>query len=311
MRAVARTAASHVVRLVAVVLGVTTMLFGLSRLAGNPAELYAPPAATQEMIDASAARMGLDRPLGVQFLDALTAPFRLDFGNSYLFEKPVLEIALQRIGPSLLVIVLSLVVAAAVALVVGLIAALKPTRWQGRLVMLTSYVMQAVPYFWMSAVLVLLFGIRWKILPATGSDGWKTLVIPVATLGLFGYATLARLVRGQLLDVFRQDFVVTARSKGIGRRRIVLQHALPVASPPLLAWLGIQFAFMMGSLLVLEPLLNRQGLGSLLVQAVTNRDFPIVQVCVVLVAVVITTVNAALDIVVRVIDPRVAAGVRR
>lgn len=294
-----------IARLIAVVLGVTTLLFILSRLSGDPAALYSVPEATPEMLELTRQRMGLNDPLFVQYLRALTAPFTLSFPNSYLFQGPVLGEAVSRLSGSAIVVMISLVLSSLFAGIVGLIGSLYPSRLAGRIALMTSYITQAVPYFWFTLILVLVLAIKLGVLPATGNQGWRSFVIPIATLSVMGYSTMSRLARGQLLDAYGESFILTARSKGVAPAKVLFGHAMPAAAPPLLAWLGIEFSFMVSSLLIIEPILNFNGIGSFLISGVNTRDFPVVQVSVVLIATAITLVNGLMDFIVTLIDPRV------
>ncbi|SDT36832.1 ABC transporter permease [Actinoplanes derwentensis] len=297
--------------MVLVVAGVTTFLFALSRLSGDPAQIFSPPEASDAVVAATRERLGLDAPLWQQYADAITGAFQFDFGTSFAFRTPAGQLALERLGPSLTVVLPALLLAFLLALAIGTFAALYPTRLRGRVAMAGAFVTDGVPFFLVAFVLVLVFAIWLRWVPATGSTGLISLVIPVAVLTIHAVSTLSRLVRGQLLDALATGPVVTARSKGLPPRTILLQHAFPIALPPVLAWLGIQFSFMFSALLVLEPILNYGGLGGLLVRSVTNRDFPVVQACVFVIAVLITLANIGTDMIVRLLDPRLRAGVSR
>lgn len=299
-----RYVVNRLLLLIVVAVGVTTLLFVLSLLSGDPASLFAPPSASPEVIEQTRERLGLDRSWFIQYLDALVSAFTLDFGQSFAFRQPAFGMVVDALGPSLLIILPALTVAVLVALAVGTWAALRPTRASGRLIMLVAFITEGVPYFWAALMLVLLLAINWQLVPATGSDGITALVIPVIVLGVLGFSTLARLVRGQLLDAFAQPPVLTARSKGVSPRSVLIRHAFPLAIPPLVAWMGILFSFMFGALLVLEPILDYDGVGALLVRGVSGRDFPLVQASVFAIAILITLVNILIDVVVRIIDPR-------
>lgn len=287
-----------------VAVGVSTLLFALTRLSGDAAALMSPADASPEVIEATRVRLGLDQPLTVQYLSTIASAFTLDFGQSFMFGVPASQMVFERLGPSLWIVLPSLAIALLAALAIGIGAALRPTKPSGRSLMVVTFVLDGVPYFWLALLLVLVFSINLKLLPATGNAGFASLVIPWTVLSVYGLATLSRLVRGQLLDAFTEGHVATARSKGIGPARVLFQHALPTALPPVLAWLGIQFSLMFSALLILEPLLNYNGLGALLVRSVTNRDFPVLQASVFSLAVLITVMNILMDTVVRMIDPR-------
>lgn len=292
-------------KLITVIIGVTTLLFILSQFAGDPATLYSEPSAPEEVLVKTRERMGLNDPILIQYLRALKAPFLLSFEHSYAFQGPVLGVALKHLATSSMLIFLSLALSVVIATTVGLIAALNPSRWIGRVVLVSTYVTQAIPYFWLAILLVLFLAVRNNFLPATGSEGWMAYVIPVFVLSVYGYSTLARLARGQLLDAFGQEFVTTARSKGLRPLKIITRHAFPAGAGPVLAWIGIEFSFLISALLVLEPLLNFNGVGTFLINGVRLRDFPVVQVSVILIAVSIATVNAVLDAVAKLFDPRI------
>lgn len=287
-----------------VAVGVSTLLFVLSRASGDPAVLLSPADASPETVEATRQRLGLDQPLVMQYLSTVAAAFTLDFGDSFMFGVPAAQLVFDRIGPSLWIVLPALSLALLAALAIGIGAALRPTRLSGRALMVATFVIDGIPYFWLALLLVLVFAIGLQVLPATGNAGFASLIIPWTVLSLYGLATLSRLVRGQLLDAFTEGHVATARSKGVGPARVLLQHALPTALPPVLAWLGIQFSLMFSALLILEPLLNYDGLGALLVRSVNNRDFPVVQASVFGLAVLITAMNILMDMIVRMIDPR-------
>jgi peptide/nickel transport system permease protein len=290
--------------IVLVAFGVSTLLFVLARLSGDPAELLSPPEASAAVVEATRDRLGLDAPLLVQYADALRASFTLDFGQSFAFHQPAAQMVFERLGPSLWIVFPAIALAVLLSFGIGIVAALRPSRLSGRLLMAGTFVMGSVPYFWMALLLVLLFAVNLQWLPATGSSGLTSLVVPVAVLTIAAVSTSARLTRGQLLDSFGEGYVLTARSKGIAPWRVLLGHALPGALPPMLAWLGIEFSFLFSSLLILEPLLGYNGLGALLIRSVTNQDFPLVQASVFCMAMLITLVNIGMDVIVRLIDPR-------
>ncbi|WP_150241073.1 ABC transporter permease [Nocardiopsis quinghaiensis] len=290
--------------IVFVAVGVSTLLFVLVRLSGDAAALMAPADASPEVIASTRARFGLDQPLAVQYLNTVTANFTLDFGQSFMFSLPASQMVFERLGPSLWIVLPPLVISLLGALSIGIYASLRPSRLSGRSLMVVTFLFDGVPYFWLAMLLVLVFSINLQWLPATGNAGFSALVIPWTVLSIYGLATLSRLTRGQLLDAFTEGHVITARSKGLSPARVLLLHALPTALPPVLAWLGIQFSLMFSALLILEPLLNYNGLGALLVGSVSNRDFPVIQASVFSLAVLITVMNILMDTIVRTVDPR-------
>jgi ABC-type dipeptide/oligopeptide/nickel transport system permease component len=289
--------------------GVATFLFILSRLAGDPAMLFAPPEATEEQITQTRIRLGLDRPVLVQYAQTIVGAFTLNFGNSYAFQRDAFEIVSSRIGPSLEIIVPALVIGVLLAFTLGIYAALKASKVRGRFMMTLAFIIDGIPYFLLALILILVFAIGLQWLPATGSEGLRSRILPIAVLAIGAVATLARLVRGQMIDALNTGAIQSARAKGVRPASIVFRHALPLAIPPLIAYMGILFSIMFGSLLILEPIFNYAGIGSLLVRSVTTRDFTLVQGAVFCIALLVTLVNMAADAVVRIVDPRLRSEV--
>lgn len=290
--------------LMIVIVGVASFLFVLSRFAGDPAVLMSPPEATDSMIDATRERLGLNLPLAVQFGKALGGVLTLDFGVSFISRQDAFSQVLSRVGASMAIIVPSLLLSTLIAVVMGTYAALHQAQKRGRALMTAAFIVGGIPYFFLAMVLILIFAIRLNWLPATGSRGVASLVLPVTVLTVQGFATLSRLTRGQMIDALGQISITMAKSKGLRPSVILLQHAAPLAVPPLMAFTGIMFSLMIGSLLILEPTFNYAGIGALLISSVSARDFPTVQACIFVIAILITLVTIAMDALVRLIDPR-------
>jgi ABC-type dipeptide/oligopeptide/nickel transport system permease component len=294
----------RVVLMVIVLWGVTTLLFFIMRLSGDPAELFAPQEATPEQIEALRVELGLDGPLWQQYLNMLVGTATLDFGNSFAYRQDALGLILERLGPSMMVILPTLALTVVLAFITGIYAALNQGRARGRSLMTVVFILDAVPYFVVALLFVLLVSIRLQWLPASGNTDGRGLIIPVVALAVGGFATLARLVRGQMIDALGQTSVQMARSKGISPMRVLFGHAFPLAMPPLVSYMGIMFSFLLGSLIILETMFNLSGIGAVLVRAVQNRDFALVTAAVFLMAFLITLVNMLAEFIVTVIDPR-------
>ena len=174
-------------------------------------------------------------------------------------------------------------------------------------VMVAAFFGQAVPFFWLALILVLIFAVKLHVLPATGSlqsVGWTALILPVVALVVPNVATLSRLVRGQVVDVLAQPFVVTATSKGLPFRKVMRRHVIPNAVPPIISWIAIQFSFLLGATIIIEPIFNYQGIGTLMIQAVTNGDYSIVEAGVFFFALFVIGANLAADMLNHSLDPR-------
>ena len=299
----------HILRLVVVTVGISIFLFVLSRLSGDPASVLSDPNASAETLAATRVRFGLDRPILIQLLDAIRAPLTFDFPKSYSYGGPVADLAVERGIRSLIIVLSALVISACFALIAGIVGALNPARLLGRAALFSSYFTAAVPYFVAALMLILVFALKLQWLPATGNSGWQSYVIPVMAIATMGYATTSRLIRGQLLDTFNRDHILMARSKGVAPHKVLFRHALPIAAPPLTAWMGVEFSLMAGATLIIEPLVNFDGIGSMLISGVQARDFPLIQVVVLILAVAITTVNALFDVANKLIDPRIGRDV--
>lgn len=294
------------------IFGILSILFVLLHSSGDPALLLAGPSPDRQVIAALHHRLGLDAPPWQQYLSFLGGAVHLSFGDSYLFNKAALPVVFAALPTSLLLVVTAQLVAVILAFAVGTFAAVRGSalsRW----VMVTAFFGQSVPFFWLALILVLLLGLEWRLLPPTGTlqtQGWSALVLPVAAICIPNVATLSRLVRGQVLDVLAQPYVTTAISKGLSFPVVLFRHVLPNAVPPIISWIAIQFSFLLGATIILEPIFNYQGMGILMIQAVNGRDFAIVESGVFLFSTLVIGANLLGDVVNRTLDPRLRHAVR-
>ncbi len=294
------------------IFGILTVLFVLLHASGDPALVLAGPQSDPQVIGALHHRLGLDRPLGVQYLDFLQGAVHLYFGDSYLFNRSALPVVVSAFPESLLLVLVAQAIALALAFAVGTYAAVRQSA-TSRWVMVIAFLGQAVPFFWLALLLVLVIALTFHLLPPTGSiqtDGLRALILPVAAITIPNVATVSRLVRGQVLDVLAQPYVVTAVSKGLRFSRVLLRHALPNAVSPIISWVAIQFSFLLGATIILEPIFNYHGMGSLMIQAVTGRDFSIVEAGVFLFSIFVIGANLLADVANRMLDPRLRHATR-
>jgi peptide/nickel transport system permease protein len=298
----------QVVRLTLVVLGVLTIVFGLMYLSGDPVAVLAPPDATQEDLAELRRLLGFDRPLGVQYLDFLAHAVRGDFGTSVRYQVPALPFVLSRLPATALLAGAALVWMLAIAIPTGILSALRPGTWIDTVSRLTALAGQSLPSFWLGIVLIFVFAVQLRVLPVSGLDGWRSLVLPSFTLGVIQAATLSRVLRSSLLDALQRDYVRTARSKGLRGRAVIVKHALRNATIPALAILGVQIGFLLSGAVVVEQVFAYPGMGRLVLQAVGNRDVPVVQAFVFVTAIVVALVNLLLDVVYTLVDPRIRYG---
>jgi peptide/nickel transport system permease protein len=303
------------------VLLVATLLFAsfvvlavLEVLPGNAAQTMLGASATPEAVAALSHKLGLDQPFLARYASWIGGALQGDLGQSYAYNSPILPLILQRLTVSGPLALLSMVIASLVALTAGVYAAERRGRIGDAAVMAASQVGLAVPNFWFGIVLVLVFAVHWRIAPAGGFPGWSdpwralsALILPALALGLVQAAILTRVTRSALLEALNEDFMRTARAKGLSRRAALWRHALPNAMPPILTILGLQFANLVAGAVVVENVFVLPGLGRLIVQSIANRDVLVVENCVMGLAAFVIALNAVVDLAAAAIDPRLRA----
>ncbi len=290
---------------VLVLLGVAALVFCSLFLTGDPAALMMPPDASRAEIAAFRHAMGFDDPLAVQFLRYLLAALRGDFGISLRFHQPVLGLILERLPATALLAVTALGWSTIAGFVFGIVAAVNAGKWSDLAVRLIALSGQAIPVFWLGLLLILVVSLHWHWLPTGGYGTPAHLVLPALSLGAYYMSAVTRLVRVSLIETLRQDYVRTARAKGLRERRVVIRHALRNALAPVLTVQAMQFASLLGGALVTELIFAWPGIGRLAVQALQNRDFPLVQAIVLLAATTFVVVNMLVDVAYAVLNPRV------
>ena len=293
----------------AVLLGVATLVFGLVHVAGDPLAGLVPPGSSPEQTAAIRRQYGLDRSLPEQYLTFLGRAVQGDFGDSWRQGRPALAAVLDRLPATLALTAAAVALALLFGGVVGLAAGTGRGRAVGAGATAFALLGQALPGFWLGTVLILVFAVRLGWLPPSGLDGPSSLVLPAVTLAAYPAATIARLLRASLADTLRQDYVRTARGKGLPRAVVARRHALRNAVLPVLAFVGVQAGFLLGGAVVVESVFAYPGVGRLALGAVADRDLPLIQAFVVVVAAVIVGVNALVDLIARLLDPRLRSGV--
>lgn len=291
----------------------TLLVFGvLEAVPGDPALMMLGEGAQPEAVLALRHRMGLDRPMPMRYLAWAGGLLRGDLGTSLTYDRPVAGLVAERLVITLPLAGMALALSALIAVPLGLMAAARHGRAGDWAVMAFGQLGVAIPAFWFAILLILLFSVRLGWFSAGGFPGWeggagpalKALLLPAVALALPEAAILSRITRSAALDTLREDYVRTARAKGLGRVRVLVGHVLPNALIPVATILGLQFAFLIGGAVVVENVFTLPGLGRLLFQAISQRDLIVVRSVVVLLAVMVVLVNAAVDIAYAVIDPR-------
>ncbi len=283
----------------------------LEILPGNAAQTMLGASATPEAVAALAHKLGLDQPFATRYAAWILGALHGDFGMSYAYNSPIRDLIAQRLAVSAPLALLSMAIAAAMALVAGVYAAERRGRPGDAAVMAASQVGLSIPNFWLAIVLVLLFAVHWRIAPAGGFPGWSdpwrafaALILPAISLGVVQAAILTRVTRSALLEALNEDFIRTARAKGLSRRATLWRHALPNAMTPILTIMGLQFANLIAGAIVVENVFVLPGLGRLIVQSIANRDALVVEDCVLLLAAFVIALNFVVDLACAAIDPR-------
>jgi peptide/nickel transport system permease protein len=288
-----------------VAIGVSLVVFGLVHLSGDPVLLMVSSDAPPDVVATTRHALGFDRPLHEQFTDYVTRAARGDLGVSLRSNLPVAALIRERLPATVELTVAALLLAAIVAIPAGIVSAVKRGSALDRLAMVGAVAGQAVPIFWLALLLIAFFGVYLRWLPVFGRGSLAHLVLPAVSLSTVILGRLARLVRSSMLEVLGQDYVRTARAKGVGEIRVLAGHALKNAAIPIVTLLGLQFAQLLGGAVVTETIFAWPGIGRLVVEAIFNRDFPVVQGVVLVVSLIFVAVNLLVDLAYAALDPRI------
>jgi len=285
--------------------GVIVVVFFLARLTGSPASLYLPESATQEQIDEFNRINGLDQPLLVQFWDFLVGAVRLDFGASIWQRRPALEAALDALPPTLALAGIALALSLIIALALGAIAAVYRFRLPDRVITVVTLTISSIPDFWFALVGILIFAVQMGLVPTSGYATPAAWILPTATVMLAPVGVLTQVVRGSMIDALGAGYVQNARARGFDKTRLVLRHAMRNASLPIVSVAGDRAAGMVNGSIIVGSVFAFPGIGVLIMGAVLNRDFAVIQASVFVVGVGVILVNIVVDALYAVIDPRV------
>ena len=297
----------RVAQAIPVLLGITLFTFLMAHLTpGDPVYIFAGDRPiTEERAAQIRHQYGLDKPLWVQYRDYMADLLRGDLGSGLHSKRPVWETIREAMWPTIQLTLAGLVVAVLFGVTLGILAAISHNTWLDTGAMVFALLGVSMPIFYLGLLLLFAFSFNIHLFPATGTGGWKHLVLPAIAVGFASSAYIARLVRSSMLEVLRQDFVVTARAKGLVERVVVARHALKNALIPVITFLGIQLAGLLTGAVVTETVFSRPGLGRVAVTAINNRDFPLIQGTVLITAVIYVLVNLIVDLSYAVIDPRI------
>ncbi len=303
-----RYIARQLTQLVVVIIGISLLAFSILHVIGDPVLLLLPQNAGKEEYERYHKLLGLDKPLHVQYWKFVSRAIQGDFGKSWYTSTPAFALVLERMPPTLYLTFAGLAAAMLIALPLGIVAALRRHSFVDNLCTMLAVAGQAVPIFWLGIMLIIVFAVRLKALPASGYGTWQHFLMPAFSLGTFLAPVTMRLVRSGVIEVMNMEYIKTARAKGVAERMVVIKHAFRNACIPVITVVGLQFGQLLGGAIVTETVFAWPGVATLTVESIRNQDFPVVQCAVVLLALVIVTVNLIVDVIVGLIDPRIRVG---
>jgi peptide/nickel transport system permease protein len=290
---------------VLVLFGVSVVVFLILHLTGDPAALLLPPDASAEDVARFRKAMGFDDPVFVQYVRFLKGALRGDFGESVRHGEPAMDLVLERLPATFELAGAGLLLALCLAIPAGIISAVKRNTPIDYVATVVALMGQAMPTFWLGIMLILVFSVRLSWLPSSGRGDLQHLILPAVTLGLFTTARITRLTRSGMLEVLGQDYIRTARAKGVSEQPVVWKHALKNAAIPIVTIVGIELGTLLGGSVITEIIFAWPGVGRLSVQAIFNRDYPVVQAAVFILASTFVFLNFLVDIAYTWLDPRI------
>ncbi len=299
---------SRIGQSILVLLGVLVLVFFMLRITGNPAALLLPKEASPEQVAAFKAKLGLDRPLPIQFLRFAQSALTGDFGNSLRYRTDALDLILERLPATVELASAALLLAILIAVPLGLVGGSNPGSLWDSVARTLGLLGQSIPNFWLALLLIILFAVKLNWLPSFGRDSWQSVVLPAVALGLAPMGQLVRLTRAAVLEIRGTDYVRTAYSKGLPTRLVYVRHILRNAAIPLISVLGIQFGYLLGGSIYIETIFSWPGIGNLVAEAVSVRDFTLVQAIAVFSSLVVILLNLLTDILYALVDPRIRYG---
>ncbi len=293
---------------VIVIWGISLITFSLLHMFRDPVLILLPPEATKEEVETLRREMGLDRPLAVRYVKFLSGMVRGDFGKSFVTQRPALSLVLERMPMTLWLAASGLLLAIIVSIPLGVLAAVRRNRAADHSASIFAVLGQAMPLFWLDIMLIIIFAVKLRLLPASGAGSFKHVILPAAGIAVSLLPILMRLTRSRMIEILSQDYIRTARAKGLRERTVLFRHALQNALIPVVTILGFQFGMLLGGAVITETIFAWPGVASLVVESIFNSDFPVVQAAVALFALLIVFANLITDITVAWLDPKTRFG---
>jgi ABC-type dipeptide/oligopeptide/nickel transport system permease component len=284
---------------------ISVVVFFILRLSGDPILVVAPDFFSQEQIEQMRKFWGFDKPLGEQYLTFVTKAITGDFGKSYLAKRPAMELILERLGYTWMLAAASAAIGLTIAIPLGILSALKRNSLLDLVITSLSSLGTAMPSFWLGLMLIIIFSVYLRLLPAFGALEPKAIIMPSVTLGVGMAARLSRMTRSAMLEVLNQDYVRTAHSKGLLHKTVVLRHALRNALIPIVTVFGLQLGWLLGGSVVVESVFSWPGLGRLMIDSISVRDNTVVQAGLLFFALSFILINYVIDVLYIMLDPRI------
>jgi len=288
-----------------VLLGVSFVAFGVMFLTGDPTSLMVGEDWTQEMVAELRHQMGFDRPWYVQYADFLWHAVRGDLGTSLRQHQPNLKLIADRLPATLELALAAMFISIFFAIPIGVLSATRRNTWIDSTSMLAALLGQSMPVFWLGIMLILIFGVYLRWTPVSGRGGLDHLILPAITLGAFITARNARMMRSSMLEVLEQDYIRTARAKGLRERAVLYRHAIRNALLPVVTLIGLQFGALLGGAVITETIFAWPGVGRMTIQAIQGKDIPLVQASVIVLATIFVLTNLVVDLAYTFLDPRI------
>jgi peptide/nickel transport system permease protein len=298
-------------------LSTVVVLFGVSLLSflilhllpGDPVQVMAGQSgASASDIEKLRHQLGLDNPMYIQYIDFIKNALQGDLGRSIISRQPVARMVFDQLPPTIKLTAAGMGLAIVLGIAMGIVAAVRPHSWLDSTIMIVATLGVAIPSFWFALLLIYAFSVHWHWFPAAGGQGLKPLMLPAFTLGISAAAVIARLTRSSMLEVMRQDYIGTARAKGLRERAVIYRHGLKNALIPVVTVVGLQFGALLSGAVIIETVFARQGIGRLAIDAILNKDYPLVQGTVLIAASCYVLTNLVIDLLYAMLDPRLRHG---
>lgn len=287
------------------ILGAATVVFFIIRLSGDPARLMLPPEASEAQVTALRESLGFNRPLIVQYLDYLKDMATGHFGNSLYFKESAFQLVLERMPATLDLAVSAILIAVLVGVAAGIFSAYRKNTFVDHLINIWIFITQSLPVFWVGIVFIMIFANQLHWFPTSGNNGLISLVLPALTLAAYPIAPIARTMRSSLIDVLEQSYMVTNIAQGFSRRSMIMKRGLKNALLPVVTVISLEFGVMIAGAVVTETIFSWPGVGQLIMQAVSNRDFPLVQASILIISILYIMISFITDMIYLWIDPRI------